>query len=951
MFSPLMPVERHLILQEITLHPSGEWTLPAHGWTVARIAAGVGYWLQGGDARELKAGETIVSTGGDNFVIRASSLNTLKLEFFFVLPQFLNGLLTVTEGHQLEQAGRTAATRIFLFSAQEPVSQKFARLVALSERDTLPVRSALLQLWAQAIAGMLSVPLAAAPGQDLRTRFRQLVGQMPDAELATRSLPELAEQLHCSERHFSRLFREQFGVPLRSRQTELRLQHARQLLVDVNAKIINVAYESGYRHLGLFNAMFKKRFGVTPSEWRQQNLAPQPKKIFKRPVAAIAWILAVLLQLLFVPASPAISEDTAGQAEARSALRNKMLELRDLPVSAKNKNRPSDIALVTLKEAPARVKKNPATNGTPAFKVEKYLVAGNTVIRPGEFSQMFTNVPDAFGTNVTFADIREALGELQMAYRERGFVTVAVSLPPQKLTNDTVQIKVTEGQLATINVKGNQYFSTKNVLRALPSLHTNMLLNSHVFQRELDLANANRDRQIYPVIGPGVEPGTSELTLKVKDRFPVHGRAELNNSGTPGTPDNRISINAQYGNLWQLEHQLGIQYGFSPLDYSDSKNFYFSPLDEPTIANYSAYYRMPLGGMQSVQQQIDSSNGRFGYNEVTHQFQMPAPSGRPELTLFASRSRSDTGVQPGTPSTVVSTPLLTIVSQDSGQNITLNEGLGGKISIPLPAWKKLNSSISFGLDFKRYQQVSFNTNSFFATTYITNSDGSVNPISSTVNSPQPPHDSGVDYFPMNAGFNGSVADAWGTTFFNAQVNWNLASVGKLSSVAYTTNAPDNYFTVQAGASREQRIYKDWTLLLRADGQWARDPLFSNEQYGMGGTAGVRGYSEGEAYGDSGWRVMVEPRTPLVNIGMIDAGYGDIPFYLRASAFLDYGELYRVGKLPAGFASSSRYCGTGCALTANIGSHLDARVTVAWPLIRHANASEGMHVYFGVGAQF
>ena len=51
-------------------------------------------------------------------------------------------------------------------------------------------------------------------------------------------------------------------------------------------------------------------------------------------------------------------------------------------------------------------------------------------------------------------------------------------------------------------------------------------INSHVFQRELDLANANRDRQVYPVIGPGLEPGTSELTLKVKDRFPLHARGD-----------------------------------------------------------------------------------------------------------------------------------------------------------------------------------------------------------------------------------------------------------------------------------------------------------------------------------------------------------------------------------------------------------------------------------------
>ncbi len=54
-------------------------------------------------------------------------------------------------------------------------------------------------------------------------------------------------------------------------------------------------------------------------------------------------------------------------------------------------------------------------------------------------------------------------------------------------------------------------------MRALPSLHTNMLLNEPVFRAELNRANGNRDRQIYPVVGPGPEPGTSALNLKVKE--------------------------------------------------------------------------------------------------------------------------------------------------------------------------------------------------------------------------------------------------------------------------------------------------------------------------------------------------------------------------------------------------------------------------------------------------
>src|SRR6185312_2620775 len=136
----------------------------------------------------------------------------------------------------------------------------------------------------------------------LRERFRRLVGQMTEAELSECSLAELAAQLHCSERHFSRLFREEFGVPLRARQIELRLQRARQLLTEADSKIINVAYDSGYRHLGLFNTMFKKRFGVTPSEWRLQsarkNPPPKPRIAASRTLACI--LVFVLLGIFFL---------------------------------------------------------------------------------------------------------------------------------------------------------------------------------------------------------------------------------------------------------------------------------------------------------------------------------------------------------------------------------------------------------------------------------------------------------------------------------------------------------------------------------------------------------------------------------------------------------------------------------------------------------------------------
>jgi AraC-like DNA-binding protein len=112
-------------------------------------------------------------------------------------------------------------------------------------------------------------------------RFEEIISRIPDADLINCSSEKLAEMCGCSLRHFRRMFRKQFKTSIRAKQTELRLQKARQLLAETDEKIVSIATESGYRHLGFFNAMFKKKFGVTPSEWRRQNVPPDEVKLRK----------------------------------------------------------------------------------------------------------------------------------------------------------------------------------------------------------------------------------------------------------------------------------------------------------------------------------------------------------------------------------------------------------------------------------------------------------------------------------------------------------------------------------------------------------------------------------------------------------------------------------------------------------------------------------------------
>ena len=114
---------------------------------------------------------------------------------------------------------------------------------------------------------------------------------------------------------------------------------------------------------------------------------------------------------------------------------------------------------------------------------------------------------------------------------------------------------------------------------------------------------------------------------------------------------------------------------------------------------------------------------------------------------------------------------------------------------------------------------------------------------------------------------------------------------------------------------------------------------------------MRGYQDGQAYGDTGWRFTIEPQTPLCNIGMVGIEGHEEPCWVRASVFLDYGQLHDLAAVPPGAPGFEQFCGTGFGFTANIGSHLDGRLTIAWPLINHPGESASGRVYFGVGGQF
>ncbi|HXR47577.1 MAG TPA: POTRA domain-containing protein [Candidatus Limnocylindrales bacterium] len=606
-----------------------------------------------------------------------------------------------------------------------------------------------------------------------------------------------------------------------------------------------------------------------------------------------------------------------------------------------------------------------STNTGPRFEVKKYQVNGNTILPSAAVGQAITNIDGAFGTNVGFDGIETVVTELGKAYHERGYVTVAVNVPQQKLTNATVKLQVLEGRLADIKVAGNRYFSSNNVMRSLPSLHTNMVLNGPIFNAELNRANANQDRQIYPVIGPGPAPGTSELTLNVKDRLPFHFKLEFNNQNSPGTPDMRVNTSAVYDNLWQLEHSLGVQYGFAPEVYK--KGNQWNSYDQPIVAYYSGFYRLPLGNPEPIENVVANNPGSFGYSEATRQFRLPPPSGQPELTLYASRATIDTGLENLSSSTIFAAPnnIFTISQQEVQQGITVNEAAGFRLTKPLPETDNVRSTLSGGLDLKRYSQNNYKTNSFITSEVTFDQNGNpLPPLVTTVPSPITTL-STLDYLPLQLEYDASVQDAFGPATWGLGLSANLWYSSAYSSATGSTNVPTlhdlagltnitgsaqstgHWVILRPSFSQQFQIYTNWITSFRADGQWASEPVISPEQFGAGGVNSVRGYHEGEVFGDTGWHLSLEQQTPPYVVGMIR---DNTPLTVRGSIYMDYARVYLID--PEGRQGSTPLCGTGFGMAASAGSHWQAQFLFSWPLLSAGSTTAYQPFFnFSLTAQF
>ena len=92
------------------------------------------------------------------------------------------------------------------------------------------------------------------------------------------SVEELADVCKLNRSYFSKLFRDSMGCPPQEFLIRLRLAKAADLMKGTRRAIGDIAARCGYPNQLHFSRAFKKRYGVSPREWRAQNQIRQAGK-------------------------------------------------------------------------------------------------------------------------------------------------------------------------------------------------------------------------------------------------------------------------------------------------------------------------------------------------------------------------------------------------------------------------------------------------------------------------------------------------------------------------------------------------------------------------------------------------------------------------------------------------------------------------------------------------
>lgn len=105
-------------------------------------------------------------------------------------------------------------------------------------------------------------------------RAREYIQQHQADDL---SLGQVARAVNTSTFYFCKMFKRYTGINFTDYLSRVRIEKSKNLLLNPNLRVSEIAFEVGFQSLTHFNRVFKKILGQSPTEYRAQLLRGSPQ--------------------------------------------------------------------------------------------------------------------------------------------------------------------------------------------------------------------------------------------------------------------------------------------------------------------------------------------------------------------------------------------------------------------------------------------------------------------------------------------------------------------------------------------------------------------------------------------------------------------------------------------------------------------------------------------------
>lgn len=122
-------------------------------------------------------------------------------------------------------------------------------------------------------------------------------------------------------------------------------------------------------------------------------------------------------------------------------------------------------------------------------------------------------VTDSYiGKQITLKDLREMAEKITNLYRDKGYMTCGAVLPPQRIHDGVVEIRLIEGKTGKVTLTDNRFTRDGYIMNRL-GLKEGEIANTDKLNRDLRWFQGTNDIQLRVVMKPGAEEGTTDYDI------------------------------------------------------------------------------------------------------------------------------------------------------------------------------------------------------------------------------------------------------------------------------------------------------------------------------------------------------------------------------------------------------------------------------------------------------